>query len=576
MQSPLDYFPPRHWWRLVNKSSLRADAWAALTAAIVVLPQAIAFAAIAGLPIEYGFYTAIVTPIIAAIFGSSRQMVSGPTTAISILLFASLSKYFEPGSDAYIQAAITLTLLAGLFQIVLGLLRLGSLANFVSPSVMVGFTAGAAVTIVLSQLPGALGITTLEGDLSLTSAAFLSSINMASVIIATITLVTAAFLAKVAPRLPYYLIAVAVGTFAAWLGKADNFDVSYISAVTNVIPSFALPDFGLDNIRVLAQAAFAIALVGLLEAAAISRSLSIKTSQDVDVNQEFLGQGLSNAIGSFFSAYMGSGSFTRSALNFEAGAKTPLSAILASIFLVLILVFFGQWLELIPVPAIAGLIMLVAFRLLEFGHIRQILQSSQTSSTVMLVTFLATLFIGLEFGIYMGVFVSLAFFLRRSANPYLAMTAPDARSPSRYFKNAPAFKLDECPQLGFARLDGLLYFGSLEGIRAQLRKLENQRPEQTHLIMLMKGVGDIDMPGAHLLVEEASRRIKRGGRLYLTARRRQIKGAYSRLGVIQSIGEEYVFPNKGLAIQHIIPSLDQNICNHCDKRIFKECPAPQG
>lgn len=573
----LDYFPARQWLALLDKDSLRADGWAGLISAIIVLPQAIAFAAIAGLPIEYGFYTAMVTPIVAALFGSSRHMISGPTTAISVMLFASISTSFEPGSPEYIQAAITLTLLAGLFQLGFGALRLGMLANFISPSVMIGFTAGAAILIVFSQLPNALGLESLNNIISMqpfvAMADTIHQINVYALVITLSSLLTAIIVSKFAPRWPNYLLALAVGTLLAELLAVDEKGVSFVVNAAAVIPPFAVPDFSLANIRDLAQGALTIALVALLEATAISRSLATKSDQDINVNQEFVGQGLSNIIGSFFSAYMGSGSFTRSALNYESGAKSPLAAIFASILLFFILLFFGNWIRYIPEPAIAGIILIVAYRLFELTHITEILRTSYTSSTSMIMTFFSTLIVGLEFGIYVGVLVSLFFYLHRSSTSNLAMIAPDPNADRRHFRNAMAFKLNECPQLGFARLDGQLYFGSMEDIRRQLRELEIHRPKQVHIVMLMKGVSDIDMHGAHLLNAEYMRRIARGGKLYITARQPQISKSLNKYGVIKAIKTANVFTSKGVAIETIVPQLDADICRQCKNRIFKECPS---
>lgn len=572
--------PATSWWPLIDRGTLAADAWAALTAALLVLPQAIAFSAIAGLPIEFGFYTAMVTPVVAALFGSSRHMISGPTTAISILLFASLSQRFEVGSPAFIQAALTLTLLAGLFQLLMGLLRLGNLASFVSPSVMVGFTGGAAAMIVISQAPSILGLpldmlSLVAQDSTLACITDVSRYYTMS--IATVAVVVAVAVHRYAPRLPNYLCALLVGTVMAFVLDADQQAMAYVGSTGgfafSVLPPLAWPAFNLELLRELAQSAFALSLVGLLEAAAISRSLATKTGQDIDINQEFFGQGLSNVVASFFSAYMGSGSFTRSAANHAAGAKTPLAAVFASVILFFILLFVRDWMVYIPVPAIGGIIVVVAFRLIEFEHIGHIIKTSPAATAVMSVTFGATLLLGLEFGICFGVFVSLMLFLRRSASPYLAMTAPDTSSDGRYFRNAPAFGLDECPQMGFGRLDGLLYFGSIEEIRRQLRRIEMERPEQSHLVLLMKGVGDIDMPGAELIIEETRRRRSRGGELYLTARERQINGPLRQYNVIAAVGKEQIFPTKHDAIETIVPRLYQNICAGCDKRVFRECPA---
>ncbi len=574
-------FPALLWFGAVNRTSFIADIVAGLTSAILVLPQAIAFAAIAGMPIEYGFYTALVTPVIAALFGSSRQMISGPTTAISILLFASLASQFNPESPEYVKAAISLTCLAGLIQLLLGSLRLGVLANFVSPSVMVGFTASAAAIIAYSQFDGFFGmelnqfiaVYQQQGLLEM----FTNIATVLSVLIGTIALTISIIVFKYFPYLPAYLIALLIGVSVAYITNASNYAVEFIvlsgnSINQSLIPAFSIPEFDMTDLQSLAQTALALALVGLLEATAIARSIALKTGQEVNINQEFIGQGLSNFISSFFSAYMGSGSFSRSAANLSAGAVTPISAILASLFLLLILLFVRPWINYIPIPAIAGVIILVAWRLVEFEHIKNILKTSPTSSTVMAVTFLSSLIIGLEFGIYIGIMVSMTFFLRRSLTPYLAMTAPDVSTEERYFRNAQAFDIPQCPQLGIGRLDGQLYFGSIEELRRQFRQLEKQNSEQKHLLLLLKGIDRIDMPGAELIIEEAKRRYNRGGQLYITARQRQITRNFKQFNVIRVIGQENVYFSKNVAIKEIVPRLEQGICKTCDKRIFNECP----
>lgn len=575
---PPSLWPAQSWLHEVDRQSLRADVWAALTAAMLVLPQSIAFAAIAGVPIQHGFYTAIITPIFAALFGSSKHMVSGPTTAISVLVLASVSTLYPPGTADYVQAVITLTLMAGLFQLALGLLRMGSLASFVSPSVMMGFITGAAVIIFVSQLPQVLGIDVEASDSAFSAMQQIGMqalhAELASTSIGFVTLGVAALVLALAPGWPNYLIALAVGTIMAYVLGSYADGIDYVPSVPLTLPPFAVPDLALDDIRALAPAAFSVALVGLLEATAISRGLALRSNQEIDVSQEFTGQGISNIAGSFFSAYVGSGSFTRSAANFDAGAKTPLAAIFASLFLLLILLLFGQWIAHIPVAAVAGIILLVAVRLIAFRQIKKVLTTSRGSSTVMIVTFVASLLVGLEFSIIIGVFVSLSFYLRRTSMAYLAMTAPDPTTSRRYFRNARAFELAECPQLACGRLDGQLYFGSVDDIRRQLRALERERPQQKNLLLLMKHMADVDMAGSQLLIDEAGRRKQRGGRLYLTMRRRQFSDKFLRFGVVGGIGRDNIFANKGEAIATIVSQLDADICAGCDKRIFNECPPP--
>ena len=320
------------WAPRVTRESVRADLVAGLTGATIVLPQGVAFAAIAGLPPEYGFYTAMIPAIIAALFGSSWHLVSGPTTAISALIFAALIGSFAPGSDAFIEAAIALTLMVGLFQLALGLGRLGALVDFVSHSVMIGFTGGAALLIGLSQVRHALGMDLPRPEYFIDFAVALvtgaSDIDPFAVAIAIVSLLTAIGVKRIAPRAPNYLIALAVGSALAFVIGADG--VAMVGDIPSITPGFVSPSMETDLLRDLAPSALAIALVGLLEAASISRAISMKSGQNLDANQEFVGQGLSNVVGSFFQCYASSGSFTRSGVNYEAGARTPLAALAAA------------------------------------------------------------------------------------------------------------------------------------------------------------------------------------------------------------------------------------------------------
>lgn len=569
------YLPFLEWWQLVNRETAKADLGAAITGAFIVIPQAIAFATIAGLPPEYGFYSALIVPVVAALFGSSWHMISGPTTAISVLVFSTISARYTPGSAEFIQATITLTLLTGLFQLLFGALRLGALTRFVSPSVMTGFTAGAAITIALSQLDTALGVNLTEvnnagwilGDVQ----QVLSEINAFSVVLTLFTFLFALSVQSLKPHWPAYLLALVLATVSAHLMQASAFGVTFISPVPSVIPPPGIPPFSLDMVRELAQGSLAIALVGLLEAVAIGRSLSLRSGQLINVNQEILGQGLSNIVGSFFSAYASSGSFTRSGVNYEAGARTPLAAIIGSFVLLLILFFGGAMISEIPRPAIAGVILLVALRLIDLQDLRRVFATSRSSSAVVVVTFVSTVLVGLDFAIYAGVILSLGFFLRQSSRPYIAKLAPDPRSEPRAFKNALFYQLDECPQLAIVRIDGEVFFGATQSLNEQLGELASVFPQQKHLLVLLKGVSQIDLSGGDLIVREARRRRSLGGALYLTARDRQIRTSLEDYSVTEVLGVENLFSGKDAAIQVIVSRLEASVCETCDKRIFREC-----
>jgi SulP family sulfate permease len=571
-------FPFLVWRQMVNRDSLRSDAFAALTGATIVLPQGVAFAAIAGLPPEYGFFSAMITPIVAALFGSSWHVVSGPTTAISALVFGALSGHFEPGSAVFIQAAITLTFLVGIFQLALGLARMGALVDFVSHSVMVGFMAGAASLVALSQIKNALGIDLPRPDDMIAFATGLGEqiwhTDWRSALIAFISLGVAITCKKFLPKFPNYLLALLTGSIVGLILEAEKNGVAVIGAIPTVIPAFSLPSFNIKLMGELAPAAFAIALVGLLEAVSIARAIAIKSGQDLDGNQEFVGQGLSNTVGSFFQCYAASGSFTRSGLNFEAGAKTPLAAVLAAIFLFLILLLVAPLFAYVPIPAMAGVIILVAWKLIDFHELLHIMQTSRSETSIAVITFVSTLFINLEFAIYVGVMLSFLIFLNKSAHPFIGIGAPDPDTKHRVFRSAETHNLAECPQLAFVRMDGPFYFGSVEHVRRKFREIERKRASQKHMLFMVKGVGEMDLPAAELMIEEARRRKRRGGSFHVQAKHIGAIKRLDRFHVSEALSTEHVHTSKGDAIAEIVPTLDQSICATCTTRIFRECPPP--
>ena len=568
---------PPDWTGRVDAASLRADALAGLTGATIVLPQAVAFAAIAGLPPEYGFYTAMVTPVVAAFFGSSWHAVSGPTTAISALVFGALVALYEPGGTAFVRAAIELALLVGIFQLLFGLVRLGALVDFVSHSVMIGFTAGAALLIALSQFGDALGV---ELPRASEFAQYLSAVpgevanaDWRSVLIAVIALLTGLVVKRAAPRLPNYLIALLAGTAAGLALEAGANGVALVGPIPSVTPDPRAPLVGFSDFANLAPAAFAIALVGLLEAISVARAIALKSGQELDANREFTGQGMSNLVGSFFQCYPGSASFTRSGVNYEAGAVTPLSAVFAAAFLFVILLLVAPYFALVPIPAMAGIILLVAWKLIDWNGLRHIAMTSKSETAVALTTLLTCLFVDLEFAIYIGVLLSFVLFLNATARPNIFVGAPDPSVGNRAFREVSTFGLNECPQFVFVRIDGPLYFGSVEHVRREFRRIERERPDQKHLLFIVKGVGEIDLAGAELLIAEARRRARRGGSFHVQAKTPRTITKLTRFHVDEALPTHHVHLSKGQAIEEIVPTLDMSVCASCDRRVFRECPS---
>lgn len=568
-------FPFLSWFRLITKDSIKADFLAGLTGAVIVLPQGVAFATIAGLPPQYGLYTAMVTPIIAALFGSSRHLVSGPTTAISIVVFASISHHAETGTPEFISLALTLTFLAGVYQLAFGLARLGALVNFVSHTVVIGFTAGAAILIVTSQMKHITGIEVPKGESFVHTWMDLfqgvGDIDVYVVLIAVITLLVAITSKRYFRKLPNLLIGMVAGSVLAFFLQDYTSGIKLVGEIPAHLPPLSMPEFSLETIRMLAPEAFAVALLGLIEAVSISRAVATRSNQRIDANQEFIGQGMSNIVGSFFSSYAGSGSFTRSGLNYESGAKTPLSAIFAALLLMLIVLLIAPLTAYLPIAAMGGVILLVAYNLVDVHHIRQVLAFSKAESSILLTTFFATLFLELEFAIYLGVLLSLVLFLAKTSTPKMpTLTIDTSPNNKRKLVNVRMMPLKECPQLKIIRIDMSVYFGSINHIQKRISRIM-EYDRINHILIESSGISFMDLAGAEALVAENNGLQEQGGGLYFMGMKSSVYEFAARSFFIRKIGSNHFFDSKTQAIRSIYNRLDKSVCSRCEARIFHEC-----
>ena len=565
-------FPFLRWWNFIGWDTVRADFLAGLTGAVIVLPQGVAFAMIAGLPPEYGLYTAIVTPIVAALFGSSLHLISGPTTAISIVVFSSISPLAEPGSEAYIRIALTLTFMAGVYQLAFGLARLGTLVNFVSHSVVVGFTSGAAILIATSQMKHVFGLT-LPRDHSFLHVWTgilneIEHINPYVILVAAVTLACAILFKIVIPRWPGMLFAMILGSLTCLLMNGSEHGIHLIGQMPARLPPPSVPDFSFQTIRQLAPKALAVALLGLIEALSIGRSIAAKSRQPIDGNQEFIGQGLSNIVGSFFSSYAGSGSFTRSGINYQAGAITPLSAVFSALLLALLLLLIAPLTAYLPIAAMGGIILLVAYNLIDLHHIRTIIRTSGEETVVMLTTFLATLFLELEFAIYAGVLLSLILYLNRTAHPRIANLAPNPKE-----SGLPLIETDtECPNLKIIRVDGPLFFGSVNHVAEYLHNIDKQLIHKRNVLIVGCGINLMDVASAEMLARESQRRRSQRGSLSLCEIKPDVMGVLERSGYLKIIGRDHLFATQKDAIDHILAQVDSTACRRCAAPLFPRCP----
>ncbi len=576
----LRLLPFLHWWPRVNRVTLRADAIAGAIGAIVVLPQGVAFATIAGMPPEYGLYAAIVPAIVAALFGSSWHLVSGPTTAISIVIYSTMSTLAEPFSRAYVDLVLLSTFLVGVFQLAMGIGRLGVLVNFISHTVVVGFTAGAGLLIAGTQIQHFFGIPMSRGmSFAESIHAFFTrfhELNWYVTLVGLVTLLAGISVRRRFPKFPYMIAAMLAGSLTALVlglipGLADTHNIPMVAALSAALPQFAAPPFTLEALRKTASIAVAITMLGLTEAVSISRAIALRSEQRVNGNQEFIGQGLSNIFGSFFSAYASSGSFNRSGLNYEAGAKTPLAAVFAAVLLILILLLVAPLARYLPIPAMAAILFLVAWGLIDFKAVRNIVRTSRSETAVLGVTLVATLTAQLEFAIYIGVLLSLMLYLSRTSRPRIDDVKPDPSEHSYLFTTRSG--LPDCPQLKMVRINGSIFFGAVDHVQRILQNIDIDKPTQKHLLIDATGINFIDIAGAEMLAVEAKRRRRLGGGLYLYRVNSEVMQLLERGGYFDDIGKDNIFPVKARAVGFIYSKLDTEICRRCEAQIFRECKA---
>jgi sulfate permease, SulP family len=571
-------FPFLAWRDRVNRESLRADLGAGVVGALVVLPQAVAFATLAGLPPQYGLYCAMLPVAVAALWGSSWHQISGPTNTISLAVFATVAPLAVPGSPDYVRLVLTLTLLVGLLQVAMGLARLGTLVNFISHTVVVGFTAGAGLLIIAAQLRNFSGVPIPSG------AGFFESlrnfirhaadVDPWTAATGILTLAAAVAAKRWLPRVPSMIVAMlAGGLFGYAIAYVGAAHVPTIGALPSGIPSLSLPSFDPEDWRKLAPAALALTALALTQAVSVARAVAAKSGQRIDSNQEFIGQGLSNVAGAFTSGYPSSGSFNRIWVNYDAGARTPLAAVFSAVTLLAIVVAVAPLAAHLPLATMAALLFVVAWGLIDIAEMRKIARASHGEALVLGLTFLSTLALQLEFAIFVGVLASLFVYLNRTTHPRLIVVTPDPASPMRRFNVAgdDAAPRAQCPQLALLRVDGSLFFGAVEHVRDELHALRETSPERPHILLIGSGINFVDVAGGELVVHEAKLSADSGGALYLTSLKGAVREVLERGGFVARFGSERVFVTKDDAIRAIYRKLDPAICRTCTARIFLEC-----
>lgn len=564
----------------MTPETLRADAMAGLLGAVLALPQGIAFATLAGLPPEYGIYTAIVPCAVAAVFGSSRHVVSGPTNANSLALFASLSPLAVAGSPEYIAFALAVTVLVGIIQFGIGALKFGWVTDFIAPAVLIGFMAGAAALIGFYALPDFFGLNLAarHGPLAVLLELFaaIRNVNASAAVVGLVTLVATLAAARISRKLPFMLIGLAFGFAASELlaRYSSLAPVARIGALPSVIPPFHVPVVPPEALPELLSIAGALSIVALGQSVSIAKALARRSGQHLDIDREIRGQGLSNIVGGFFSSYLSCGSLNRSSPNLAAGARTPMAAVLSAVFIIILASASRPLLESLPMPAIAALLLYVAFSLFDLRGFVRLARLSRPDFGVAIITFLGMFVLPFQHAIMLGSGLSLLLYLNRTAHPGIRTLFPDPSTPRRTLRPVDEFEDPpvECPQLKLIRIEGSVYFGAAGYLPGQLHRL--RASGQKHLLVMAEGMNFIDLSGAEVWDEELRARRAIGGDLYFHRPRTAVRQFWTRIGFDKRLGPGNIFTSKVEAIATISTArLDRDICAACKLHVFGECTA---
>ena len=555
---------------------LRPDLVAGLTVAVVAIPQSIAYASIAGLPPSYGLYAAAVASIIGSLWGSSRFLNTGPTNAISILVLSILTPLAVIGSEQYLMAASLMAVMVGAFCIVFGFLGLGVLVNFASRAVLLGFTAGAGVLIAAGQLKNLLRLDiprsphlwhTMVGVLE-----HIHESHLPSLLLGLATLLAMVGVSRLAPRLPAALMALTgAGVVVAVVGT-ERLGVAVVGQIPRAVPELTSFSLGwlweTDVVGALVTGSMAVAAMGLVEAVSIAREISRQSGERLDINQELVGQGMANVAAGLFSGYACSGSFTRSAINFQSGARTQLSGVFCGLFVLGGVLVFGPAAAFLPRTALAGMIMVIAYRMVDWYGVRRVISTSRSESGIMAATFVATLVFPLEFAVLAGVILSLGIYIYKSSLPTVHTVVPDPTF--RHFverEDAPC-----CPQLGVINIRGALFFGAASHVEDELLANHEDNPGQNHLLLRMHGVHQCDLSGIDVLEGIVKLYRDAGGDVFLVQVRPEVQWIMRSSGFEELIGVDHLLEQEG-AIEWLFENrIDPAVCIYeCEHRVFAEC-----
>lgn len=533
---------------------LKADIIAGITVALVLIPQSMANAQLAGLPPEIGLYSAFLVPIVAAIFGSSRQLQNGPVAIISLMSAAALIP-LGLSAEQYIAYAAMLAILAGVMQLGLGFLRLGVMVDFLSHPVIIGFINAAAIVISSLQVSKLFGINDVQGEhlyetlwnlaLSIPSQSHLPTVAMG-----LFSLVLLVALKKFAPKKPAILITVVVTTLVSWLFRYDLQGGAIVGAINQGLPSFIFPSIDSSDLSALLLPAFMIAILSFVEAFSIAKGVASKTRQHLSADQEMVGKGLANVVAGLSQGYAVSGSFSRTAVAFDAGAKTGFTAIVSGIIVGITLLYFTPMLFYIPIATLAAVIIVAVIGMIQFEPFKHAWKVNPHDGLVAFTVFAGTLYFAphLEWGIFIGVALSIGLYIYRTMQPHFAEVAMDADGT---FRDAHLFGMQTSDTLALFRYDGDLYFANASYLEKRLLNAVADKPQLKALLLDLEAVDQIDVTGEEMLSHMAEGLKLAGIEFIITRPKFKLLDTLKRSGLYEKIGEQNFFSKRSIALDNI-------------------------
>jgi len=550
---------------------LRADLIAGITVALVLVPQSMAYAQLAGLPPYYGLYASFLPGIIAALFGSSRQLATGPVAVVSLLTASALEPIAGANPELYIAYAIMLAFMVGIFQIGLGLLRLGVLVNFLSHPVVVGFTNAAAIIIGTSQLGKLFGVSvenaehTYETVFNIIMESF-NNAHLETMLMAIIALAIMFAMKRLLPKAPNVLTAVAVTTAISWRVGFEQMGGAVVGSIPAGLPALAIPTLDFQAMGQLLSVTVAIALIGFMEAISIAKAMAASTRQRLDVNRELVGQGLGNIFSSLSQGYAVSGSFSRSAVNINVGAVTGFSAVVTGVVVGVTLLWLTPLLYHLPQATLAAVIIMAVINLIKVEPIRHAWKVQRHDAAVALITFVLTLIWAphLDKGIMFGVILSLMLFLYRSMAPRIAVLSRDMDGTLR---DAEVRKLETCRNISLIRFDGSLYFANTGYFEDKVLERVALKPDLKFVIIDAGGINEIDATGEAMLSMLAERLHDAGIEMLIARAKKQLWDTFARTGLMDKLGEEHMFAVRTQAFNYAWDKLGDNHAETCPLRV---------